>query len=234
MRALRGGDAVAGSQVTGLVSEQRGHLTVQNQQSSDDPVAISGDAAAVNALLVEAGPQATTDDATSTATQIGDNDVTAAQTAEAWSGDAVAGGQVTGVVGAGTAAITLSNTSEGAEATSGDAEAATAVLFALAWLVLGGDPREFVVAVVFLAALPAITVIDLRHQIIPDAITIPGVLVGLASSFATQRISWVDSIAAGESFTRALILLPRLRVICRLTSALTGRPIVPSRMHWRT
>ena len=33
---------------------------------------------------------------------------------------------------------------------------------------------------------------------------------------------------------RPLIFLPRLRVMWRLTSALTGLPMVPSRMHLRT
>ena len=33
---------------------------------------------------------------------------------------------------------------------------------------------------------------------------------------------------------RPLIFLPRLRVIWRLTSALTGRPIVPSRIDFLT
>jgi leader peptidase (prepilin peptidase)/N-methyltransferase len=73
-------------------------------------------------------------------------------------------------------------------------EAATALLFAVAWLAFGGDVRNFVVAAVFLAALVAITVIDLRHQIIPDAITLPGIVAGLAASVATPRISWRDAV----------------------------------------
>jgi leader peptidase (prepilin peptidase) / N-methyltransferase len=73
-------------------------------------------------------------------------------------------------------------------------EAATALLFAVAWLAFGGDVRNFVVASVFLAALVAITVIDLRHQIIPDAITLPGIVAGLAASVATPRISWRDAV----------------------------------------
>jgi leader peptidase (prepilin peptidase) / N-methyltransferase len=73
-------------------------------------------------------------------------------------------------------------------------EAATAVLFAAAWIVFAGNVRDFVVAAIFLTALVAITVIDLRHQIIPDAITLPGIVVGLATSAATDRITWVDSL----------------------------------------
>jgi leader peptidase (prepilin peptidase)/N-methyltransferase len=91
-------------------------------------------------------------------------------------------------------------------------EASTAVLFAAAWLTFGGDLPEFVVAVVFLAALVAITVIDLRHQIIPDAITLPGVVAGFVASLVTGRISWIDSlggIALGAGLFVAVILLSR-------------------------
>ena len=51
---------------------------------------------------------------------------------------------------------------------------------------------------------------------------------------STKSRSCVDSIAAGESFDRPVIFLPRPRVMCRLTSALTGLPIVPSRTHCLT
>ena len=73
-------------------------------------------------------------------------------------------------------------------------EAATAALFLLAWIVFAGDLAGFAMAAIFLAALVAITVIDLRHQIIPDAITLPGIVVGLAASFAAGRISWLESL----------------------------------------
>jgi leader peptidase (prepilin peptidase) / N-methyltransferase len=70
-------------------------------------------------------------------------------------------------------------------------EAATAALFALAWLEFGPTLR-FVVAAVLLAALVAITAIDLRHQIIPDAITLPGILAGITANVATRHLSWAD------------------------------------------
>jgi leader peptidase (prepilin peptidase)/N-methyltransferase len=91
-------------------------------------------------------------------------------------------------------------------------EAVTAALFGGAWIVFAGDTRDFVVAAIFLAALVAITVIDLRHQIIPDAITLPGIVVGLAASLATGRISWVDSfggILLGGGLFVAIILASR-------------------------
>lgn len=91
-------------------------------------------------------------------------------------------------------------------------EAATAALFVVAWLVFGSDLRQFAAAVGFLAALVAITVIDLRHQIIPDAITLPGVVAGLVASIATDRISWVASVGGilvGSGLFVAVILLSR-------------------------
>ncbi|MGD9765807.1 MAG: A24 family peptidase [Candidatus Binatia bacterium] len=47
----------------------------------------------------------------------------------------------------------------------------------------------------FLAALIAITFIDLDHQIIPDAITLPGMFVGFAASLLFGAPSWSASLA---------------------------------------
>jgi len=73
-------------------------------------------------------------------------------------------------------------------------EAATSFLFALAYLVLGATP-EFLVAAVLLAALVAITAIDLAHQIIPDVITLPGIVLGVVVNLATGRVTWIESLA---------------------------------------
>jgi leader peptidase (prepilin peptidase)/N-methyltransferase len=72
-------------------------------------------------------------------------------------------------------------------------EAATGLLFALAYLVLG-PTLDFVVAAVLLSGLVAITAIDLSHQIIPDAITLPGILVGVIANLATHRVTWIESL----------------------------------------
>ncbi len=48
---------------------------------------------------------------------------------------------------------------------------------------------------VFGSVLIAITFIDLDHQIIPDLISLPGIVVGfLAASFLVPWISWLDSL----------------------------------------
>src|SRR2546425_6530485 len=60
-------------------------------------------------------------------------------------------------------------------------EAATAALFALLYLKQGPTP-DFVLQALLSAALVALIVIDARHQILPNAITLPGILFGLLTS----------------------------------------------------
>jgi hypothetical protein len=95
---VRSGDAVAGSQVTGMVSSQLGSLAVQNQQASIAPIAVSGAAVAVNVLAANAGPTSV-GAGIPQAQQLGNNNVRATQVTDVRSGDAVAGGQVVGAVG---------------------------------------------------------------------------------------------------------------------------------------
>ena len=91
-------------------------------------------------------------------------------------------------------------------------EGATAMLFGLAWIVFGGSLVDFTVAAALLAALVAVTAIDLRYQIIPDVITLPGVLAGLVASVASHRVSWMESaggILLGAGLFVAVIVLSR-------------------------
>jgi leader peptidase (prepilin peptidase)/N-methyltransferase len=53
---------------------------------------------------------------------------------------------------------------------------------------------ELLSAWLLLAALIAISAIDLEHQIIPDAITLPGIVVGFLFSFITASPPWLDSL----------------------------------------
>ncbi len=52
----------------------------------------------------------------------------------------------------------------------------------------------FFVLYVFCMALVVITFIDLEHQIIPDSISLPGIVVGFASSFFLPWLSWQNSL----------------------------------------
>jgi leader peptidase (prepilin peptidase) / N-methyltransferase len=72
-------------------------------------------------------------------------------------------------------------------------EAATAALFALAWTTFGPS-GQLPVAMTLLAALVAITGIDLAHQVIPDVITLPGIVVGVLANAVTRRVPWSDAL----------------------------------------
>jgi leader peptidase (prepilin peptidase)/N-methyltransferase len=90
-------------------------------------------------------------------------------------------------------------------------EALTAILFVLAWRSFG-PTLEFVFAVALLCALVASTAIDLRHQIIPDAITLPGILAGVLANVATGHLTWVEvalGIALGGGVFFVIIVASR-------------------------
>ena len=72
-------------------------------------------------------------------------------------------------------------------------EAVTGVLFGAAAVVFG-PTLDGVVAAALLAALLAITMIDLERYIIPDAISLPGILAGFVANLATRRVSWQESL----------------------------------------
>jgi leader peptidase (prepilin peptidase)/N-methyltransferase len=71
-------------------------------------------------------------------------------------------------------------------------EALTAVMFGLAWWYYG--PSALLVSRLILGcALIVLFAIDLEHHLLPNAITIPGLIVGFAFSFVTEP-GWVDSL----------------------------------------
>lgn len=73
-------------------------------------------------------------------------------------------------------------------------EALTAVLFVAALLAFGPTARA-ALAAVFLCGLVVVTFVDLEHQIIPHAVTLPGIPLGLLAAF----------FGAGPPFSDALI-----------------------------
>ncbi|HXJ80452.1 MAG TPA: prepilin peptidase [Candidatus Methylomirabilis sp.] len=74
-------------------------------------------------------------------------------------------------------------------------EAGTAAAFTVAYLVLG-PTLDFAVAAALLAALIAITGIDLAHQIIPDVISLPGIAAGFAVNLGLGRIAAADRLCS--------------------------------------
>lgn len=57
--------------------------------------------------------------------------------------------------------------------------------FGLTWSLLGG--------IIFCSMLLIISVIDLHHRIIPDELSLPGIVLGMIFSFVTQEPPWYDS-----------------------------------------
>ncbi len=73
-------------------------------------------------------------------------------------------------------------------------EALTGVL-AVAILHRYGVGPDAAVYFAFASALVVITFIDLEFQIIPDVISLPGVLIGLLSAaLALESVTWIDSV----------------------------------------
>ncbi|SEA65142.1 type 4 prepilin peptidase 1 . Aspartic peptidase. MEROPS family A24A [Desulfuromusa kysingii] len=72
-------------------------------------------------------------------------------------------------------------------------EALTGLLFVLN-LYYFGFSLATLIYWVFLAALVTISFIDLDHQIIPDVISLPGIIVGFVCSFFIPWLPWLDSL----------------------------------------
>jgi len=57
-----------------------------------------------------------------------------------------------------------------------------------------GPTLAFAVLFVFCSALLVITFIDIEHQIIPDEISLPGIVIGFICSFFLEGHSWLNSL----------------------------------------
>jgi len=67
-------------------------------------------------------------------------------------------------------------------------------LFAVAVFNLHGVAVDSILVYAFVAALLVVTFIDIDHQIIPDVITYPGIVVGFLSSLILDHITYKDSL----------------------------------------
>ena len=67
-------------------------------------------------------------------------------------------------------------------------------LFALATFLKFGLTIEALIYFVFIASLLVITFIDLDHRIIPDVITLPGIPICFAASFAIPTVIYRDAL----------------------------------------
>jgi len=91
-------------------------------------------------------------------------------------------------------------------------EAANSLLYALAAAAFGVTPRSLLV-MGFLTAFLVLALIDLEHQLLPDAITFPGVGLGIAGSLlpgsTVPLASSVVAAAAGYAVFAAIARLGR-------------------------
>ncbi len=92
-------------------------------------------------------------------------------------------------------------------------EAVTGLL-SLALFIKYGLSYQYFLYLLFTTSLVAISFIDLQHQIIPDVISLPGIVAGLATSFLPGDISWLDSligiIAGGGSLYLVAFIYERI------------------------
>ncbi len=69
-----------------------------------------------------------------------------------------------------------------------------AALGSLALFLKFGPSLTYFVYFAFVAALIAITIIDIHHQIIPDVISLPGIAVGLLASLMIPQVTFFHSL----------------------------------------
>lgn len=67
-------------------------------------------------------------------------------------------------------------------------------LLSLALFLRFGPTLSFSVLFIFCSALVVITFIDIEHQIIPDEISLPGIVVGFVFSFFLNGHGWLNSL----------------------------------------
>ncbi len=60
---------------------------------------------------------------------------------------------------------------------------------------LNNSLDRYFIYLLFISALIVISFIDLKHQIIPDRISISGIIAGLVISFFSSHLEWYDSLA---------------------------------------
>lgn len=85
-------------------------------------------------------------------------------------------------------------------------ELITAVLSLLLFMKYGLSP-SYGVMFLFCAALIVITFIDFDHQIIPDELSLPGIVLGFISSFFLPEPGWISSLLGAVAGWGSLALI---------------------------
>jgi len=87
-------------------------------------------------------------------------------------------------------------------------------LLSVALFIRYGLSYQYFLYLLFTSVLVTISFIDLHHKIIPDVLSLSGIVVGLAASFMPGTISWLDSligiIAGGGSLFLVAFVYERI------------------------
>ncbi len=87
-------------------------------------------------------------------------------------------------------------------------------LLSVAIFIRYGLDYQYFLYLVFVASLVAISIIDLQHQIIPDVISLPGIVAGLAVALLPGGVTWLDSLigifAGGGSLYLVAVVYEKL------------------------
>jgi len=90
-------------------------------------------------------------------------------------------------------------------------EGLTALGFALAWSASAGDPINFFARAAFVSALIVIFFIDLEHLVIPDAVSLIGLIAGLLyNSFEGHFFPALAGVLLGYALLYAISFLGKL------------------------
>ncbi len=80
-------------------------------------------------------------------------------------------------------------------------------LSSMALFIRYGLSYHYMLAFLFVVTLVLISFIDLHHQIIPDILSIPGILAGIAVSLIPGHLPWLDSLIGAFGGGGALFLI---------------------------
>jgi len=87
-------------------------------------------------------------------------------------------------------------------------------LLSVALFIRYGLSYQYFLFLLFTSVLVTVSFIDLHHKIIPDVLSLSGIVVGLAASFMPGTISWLDSligiIAGGGSLFLVAFVYERI------------------------
>ena len=87
-------------------------------------------------------------------------------------------------------------------------------LLSLLLFIRYGISYQYILSLLFISSLVTISFIDFHHQIIPDSISLPGIISGLLVSILLGHISWQDSligiIAGGGSLYLVAFIYERI------------------------